>query len=299
MTIRNEKCGVRWWLAPILALLLAWPTAAQSGTDANADLLGHIDQTLDEVIPDLVAIGRGQKQTQATDVADINRNIDQELEGGQWDGNKATSNDNPMLTEECHEDAMRHALHEMMERKDLDAQGAADMARMHMHERQESFAQGGTTYSDYIEHIAECKAFCGPVVKKLIGCHVVAVKNHEHDLVFFAFDSHEIGDQRSRDDIARIARSMNNDPSKNVLLIGRASKIGPLGYNRRLSGLRARAVGEQLNNQGVEQAQIHTLTFGWEPPQIDAPIAEAYSIDSLFRTAGKNRINQSVMMVVY
>jgi outer membrane protein OmpA-like peptidoglycan-associated protein len=279
---------------------MAFAQTEGTETDANADLLNHIDDILDEEIPDLVAMGRGERQGPWEDVGDIERNIDHELQtGGQWDGNQITSNDNPLLTETCHEDAMRAALHEMMERKDLDQNGAVEMARMHMGERQAAFREGGTTYSEYIEHIASCKAFCGPMVKKLIGCHVLAVKSLEHDMVFFPFDSYEVNDLRSQEAIGRIGRSIRQDPTKSVLLIGRASRIGPLGYNRRLSGLRARAVGEQLNDLGIAQDRIQTLTFGWEPPQIDARIADAYNLADLYSAAGKNRTNQSVIMVVY
>ena len=139
----------------------------------------------------------------------------------------------------------------------------------------------------------------GRWLKRLVGCHVLAVQNLDHDLVFFAFDSHEVNDIRSRDAISRVVRAVRDSSDKRILLIGRASRIGPLGYNRRLSGLRARAVGDQLANMGIELGRISTLTFGYEPPQIDSRIASAYGLADLYAREGQNRLNQSVMMVVY
>ena len=51
-------------------------------------------------------------------------------------------------------------------------------------------------------------------------------------------------------------------PDDKVLLIGRASKIGDLRYNRRLSGQRALAVRDVLLAKGVAANRIETLWLG-------------------------------------
>lgn len=275
----------------VACLVVASPVAGQSdgAVEANPDLFHHIDETLESELDELIEIGRGGED-------DVNREIRTD---SNWGGNAVTSNDNPLMTEECHKDAMRHAIKTMMEKKELDTEGAVEMAKMHMHEQQVEYADG-IPYSEYIAHIAECKGFCGPMVKKLITCHIASVTRLDHDMVFFDLDSHTVSDPRSETAIGAIARHLNEMPQKNVLLIGRASRYGgTLGYNRRLSGRRAESVGEMLHGLGVDRSHVRSLAFGYEPPQIDATIAEAYGVHDVYVREGVHQVNQSVMMVVY
>jgi len=82
-------------------------------------------------------------------------------------------------------------------------------------------------------------------------------------------------------------------------VIGRASRIGDLRYNRRLPGQRALAAKDLLVARGVPEERIRTQWFGWEPPQISTDVAYEYGMKDLFEREGPLRMNQSVMLVVY
>lgn len=309
-------------VAPIL-LLLASPVWAQSegdppshdgstgsadqagvsdagddqGTDANADLLSHIDDALDREIRELSDLARGRGEGPIEDVEDLNRTLP---EGeGQLGYNAVTSDANPLVSDDCHQQAMRDAILHLAAHEHMEPGAAVRMGRGHLAEREARIEEGEVTYADYIEHIAECKAFCGPLVKELMGCHVSAVQNLDHQIVFFPLDSFEVAGDASSRAIQRTADTLAIDPERTVLLIGRASRIGKLGYNRRLSGLRANSVRDQLTAGGIDAERVRTLVFGYEPPQLDREIASAYGYGDAFDQIGTSRINQSVLMVVY
>ncbi len=284
----------------MLLLLVApatgWAQEAES-TDANDDLLSHIDDALEREIQELSDLARGRTEGPIENVEDLNRVLP---EGeGQLGYNAVTSDANPMLSDDCHQDAMKRAILTLADHKELAPGDAVGMGHQHLAERQAAVEEGEVTYADYIEHIGECKAFCGPLVKELIGCHITAVRNLDREIVFFPIDSYEVGSSESTRAVAQVADQMNNDPNLGVLLIGRASRIGNVGYNRRLSGLRAGAVGDVLTGHGVNSDRVKRLTFGYEPPQIDERIASAYGYGNLYSELGSKRINQSVLMVLY
>ena len=99
--------------------------------------------------------------------------------------------------------------------------------------------------------------------------------------------------------LARVAERMRKRPAAKVALIGRASRIGDLRYNRRLSARRSLAVRDRLLALGVPADRIKTMWFGWEPPQIQAEIAAEYGFATLFAEQGEERMNQSVLAVLY
>ena len=84
-----------------------------------------------------------------------------------------------------------------------------------------------------------------------------------------------------------------------MALIGRASRIGDLRYNRRLSSHRAVAVRDRLIHLGVDPARLETMWFGWEPPQLSAWVADQYGMRDLYDRVGELQLNQSVVAVVY
>lgn len=285
--------------AALAVLVLALPALAQEAesTDANDDLLRHIDDALEREIQELSDLARGRTEGPIENVEDLNRVLP---EGeGQLGYNAVTSDANPMLSDDCHQDAMKQAILTLAEHKHLEPVEAVGMGRGHLAERQAKVEEREVTYADYIEHIGECKAFCGPLVKELIGCHVTAVRNLDRDIVFFPLDSYTVEGSASTNAVAQVANRLVDDPNLGVLLIGRASRVGNVGYNRRLSGLRAGAVGDALTGRGVDADRVKRLTFGYEPPQIDERIAGAYGYGELYDQIGNLRMNQSVLMVLY
>ncbi len=295
-TLKKNKFALLLSLSLILAAVGAVSTGQPSGTAANADLLNEIDSTVKQDISRLAGLARSPNEDQE----DVNRTLILDG-GGSWDGNQATSNNNPTLTTECHEGAMQQALETMMTNMDLDHDHAVEKIEGHIRERQ-AFEKSGITYGDYIAHVAECKNLCNVVVTELVGCHIRAVANFGPELVVFDINKHSVNpnDYRSNEAIRSIARRLKDEPAKNVLLIGRGSRTGDIGYNRRLSGLRAASIGNRLSiDHSVNTSRIKPLAFGYEPPQITAEIAQAYDMHDLYRQEGDHRANQSVLMVVY
>lgn len=285
-------------LAGMLVLAPAAVLAQESGSsDANDDLMTHIDEALEAEIQELSDLARGRTSGPIENVEDLNRVLP---EGeGQLGYNAVTSDANPVLSDDCHQQAMKQAIVTLSRHEGMTPAEAVRMGHRHLAEREAAIEEGEVTYADYIEHIAECKAFCGPLIKELIGCHVAAVRNLDHDVVFFPLDSYEVIGGESERAVAHVAERLNSQPDLGVLLIGRASRIGNVGYNRRLSGLRAAAVGDALTGQGVASERVKRLTFGYEPPQIDQTIADAYGYGDLYSRLGNQRMNQSVLLVLY
>ncbi len=271
-----------------------WITQLQA-QDANEELLKKIDQVLDEEIDELIELARGEAGEPGGENADLNRSI--ELHGDHWGGLEAASKKNPLVSEECEKETMRKVIHDMATHDNMEPRQAVEKVEGHLQKRAKALEN--ITYAEYVAHLAECKKLCGKTVKALMGCHIAAVVNLEHDFVFFDLDSTYVKDRYRRGSIDRMASALDNDPDKNILLIGRASRIGHKGYNRTLSRRRARSVEDTLHEHGVDADRVKLLAFGYDPPQIKEHIADAYGIDGLYEQLGDYGINQSVLMVVY
>ncbi len=264
----------------------------QPNVSANSDLLDEIDNMVRRDVAQLSAIARGPNAANA----DINRPLVLDSDVS-WAGNQSTSNSNPTLDSECHEGSMQRALEVMKTNKNLDHEHAMDMIEGHIRQRQ-AFEKTGITYSDYLAHVAECKNLCNVVVTELIGCHIRAVSSLSPMIILFDLDSIRI-DDLGEETILSMAKLLAERPDKRVLLIGRASRIGDIGHNRRLSLDRARMIGLRLTDEGIASSRIRTLQFGYEPPQINKAIADSYKIRDLYEREGHHRLNQSVVIVAY
>ena len=106
-------------------------------------------------------------------------------------------------------------------------------------------------------------------------------------------------DEYEKGIIAEVTHGLKGNADLKVLLIGRASHMGDLPFNRALSGRRALAVKDKLLTNGIPKSRIEAMWFGWEPPQISDWIAKEYDLHDLYNHKGKKRMNQSVMMVLY
>lgn len=202
------------------------------------------------------------------------------------------------LDPECRKEAVDHAVRTLQDVKGMAEDEAVAMAHDHLSERRGLIRDGEVDLTAYLRHIGECKAFCAPLVDKLIHCHEVAVASHDHEVVFFGLDRHEIDDTQ-RSTLAELARGLRRDPRLKILLIGRASRIGGVDYNRVLSGERALAVRDALRSDGIPEDRIETLWLGFEPPQISGDTARLYGIEDRYLELGDTGVNQSVMLVAY
>jgi len=211
-----------------------------------------------------------------------------------------TSDANPMLERQCKEDAMSLSV-DSLRHVEGAAEGAEAMqaAVAHMQEHQRFIRENRVSYADYLKEIAECRSFCAPLVASLVRCHVLSVARQPHGIVGFDLDSSSVPPESREGILEEVALRLEQHPEEKVLLVGRASQIGDLRYNRRLSAQRALAVKDHLVARGVDESRIETMWLGWEPPQITESVAAEYGLAELYQSQGGQRINQSVVVVTY
>ena len=212
-------------------------------------------------------------------------------------GLQATAWSNPLLEEECRKEALMKGALAHTNLKGTSLKESLEKIRRHVAAEEEK-ARAGTSYRDYLEHISKCRGFCGPHAEALLACHVSAVASLNHELVLFARGRHEVRITYAPV-VERIASALRGDPNKRLVLIGRASRIGPRDYNRKLSARRVRAVVQELLASGVDEDRIQQLWFGYEPVHIEGWVAQEYGLRGLFDDVGELDMNQSVMLVLY
>jgi outer membrane protein OmpA-like peptidoglycan-associated protein len=211
-----------------------------------------------------------------------------------------TRAENPLLEEQCKKQALQLSVKQLGKAQGLgNEQAALRAAAEHIRRHQDFVKSHGISYSRYLREISECRAFCAPVVARLMQCQVLSVARNPHGIVLFELDSSAVDPRYAGGALSNLVTQLGKDPSRRVALIGRASRLGDLRYNRRLSARRALAVRDRLIELGVEPERVETMWFGWEPPQLSSWVADQYGMRSLFERVGELRINQSVMAVVY
>ncbi len=207
--------------------------------------------------------------------------------------------DNPMISDECYKLALRHAAERMQEmHPEMSIVEAMQAGIVHVHEGKEHAREHGRTYGEFFQHVAQCDAWCRPMVVNLEKCHLEAVASLRPWAVFFDYNSGIVKSDFDAD-LVRVIEEISTGETRQVLLIGRASRTGDKAYNRALSQRRVLAVREKLVTFGVDADRIKTLWFGWEPPQITETIAQQYGLGDVFAVHGANAMNQSVMMLVF
>ncbi len=267
-----------------------------SGQQYDAELENLIDQFM-ETGEDVERRPGGEDRVRVPRTAAGNPSIYQAL--------TVAREDNPLLTKQCRRDAARFSVDALRSAMGLESESAAlTAAAAHIQSHLDFIKNelnGSMSYSQYLKAVAECRAFCAPLVVSLVRCHVLSVARRDHGIVLFGFDRFDVdpGYADPNGLIAAVAEALRQDSDRKVLLIGRASKIGNLRYNRRLSARRALSVQDELLALGVSENRVETMWFGWEPPQIDSFIATEYGIGHLLEQEGRQRMNQSVVMVLY
>jgi len=215
-------------------------------------------------------------------------------------GLTVTKSDNPMLERACREQALAANTQRLRDQGAYASESETLRATMeHMHMHHEFIRDNRVSYAEYLRSLSDCTEFCAPLVASLMQCHVLSVARRPHGIVLFDLGSSRV-DARFRDGvIAELAREYSSQPDQNILLVGRASQIGDLAYNRRLAAQRALGVRDELTAAGIPFERIRPIWFGWEPPQIDAMVAQEYGIAELLEEHGKAAVNQSVVMVIF
>jgi outer membrane protein OmpA-like peptidoglycan-associated protein len=215
-------------------------------------------------------------------------------------GLTVTRSDNPMLEQACREQALASNTERLQHEGAYASENEtlrATMEHMHMHHE---FIQGQqVSYGEYLSQLASCTEFCAPLVASLMECHVLSVARRPHGVVLFDLGSSRVEESFRSSVINEMAQAYLESADQRILLVGRASQIGDLAYNRRLAAQRALAVRDELTEAGVPFERIRPIWFGWEPPQIDRMVAEEYGIAGLMEEYGHDGINQSVVMVIF
>jgi outer membrane protein OmpA-like peptidoglycan-associated protein len=83
--------------------------------------------------------------------------------------------------------------------------------------------------------------------------------------VLFATDSASVSGT-SQNDLFAVARSLNNNPSSTINVIGHTDNVGDASYNFDLSQRRAQAVTSVLVNAGVTPSRIRSIGRGEDVP---------------------------------
>lgn len=152
--------------------------------------------------------------------------------------------------------------------------------------------------NDKLGHVKKCPA-CAAHVSHMIYQHEEAVASAPvRKIVLFHLGDDQLTPMM-QDSVRDFALTVRNHPGARVCLIGRASRIGGWQFNCRLSECRSDAVADALRDYGIPGERITTLWLGFDSPQLSPLNCSKYDLDSVFRKAGSQRMNQSVMMVLY
>jgi len=208
--------------------------------------------------------------------------------------------DNPLLEQACREQALEANTRRLQDQGTYASDAETLQATMeHMHMHHEFIRGQQVSYGRYLASLSECREFCAPLVASLMQCHVLSVARKPHGIVLFELASSRVEPPFRTGVIDEMASSWKEAPDSRILLVGRASPIGNLEYNRRLAAQRALAVRDELTGLGVPFERIRPMWFGWEPPQIDREIAGEYGFGTLYEENGHDTLNQSVVMVIF
>lgn len=283
-------------------LLLTIATVANSQEQGHSE---HSKNAFDIAREKIINKIKQRWSGQIERLADVHETRELDLTGNNGEivihgGFATTSMKNPMVSEKCRTESLAKAVLHWQHEEGFTDDQAFEVAEGHLRSQQEDIRKG-ITFTDWIKHIAACKVFCNVAVLNLLQCHVESVSKHPHDIVLFDFDSYLVKTEFENNIISRFAKEILNDPSKNILLLARASQAGTAGkdYNRKLSLLRGNAVHSALVSKRVPQEQIMVQHLGNEEPQLNEWIAELYGITDVYQQVGATAINQSVLMVLY
>jgi outer membrane protein OmpA-like peptidoglycan-associated protein len=86
--------------------------------------------------------------------------------------------------------------------------------------------------------------------------------------LLFDFDADRVK-PTAADNLRELARSLDQYPSSDLLIVGHTDDVGPDAYNQRLSERRAAAAASYLAAQGVSRARLRTRGLGEAEPVSD------------------------------
>lgn len=224
-----------------------------------------------------------------------------------WSGVlSVTSVHNPLISTDCRKRALTRAAtvtnHEEF---------VTDHIEDHLEEWRDVL-QGKLTVrlSTYLKHLDECGEFCGPYIAGILKCHVDAVRNSSHTIIFFEVGRPHCGEtfsftEEDRRALERFVSEIRSRGEK-LVLIGRASILGPnekVEHNRRLAMRRVDVVKDAMIDMGFPPHDIRGMPISWEPPRlVVTEIAKAYGFVDEWKDKARfdpHFMDQSVVLVAY
>ena len=95
--------------------------------------------------------------------------------------------------------------------------------------------------------------------------------------VYFNTDEFSVKDPNSLATIQKIAAYLERHPNTSIFIEGHCDQRGAEAYNLSLGSKRANAIRNLLIQQGVNQEQLHTISYGKEKPASSENTPEAWS----------------------
>ncbi len=244
-----------------------------------------IRHELDEMWPMLFGTPRGEEKAKSM-----------------YGNNPVTSPENPLLTDEDRARALE---------KGAQIAGGEEELKTHIAEHMKGMCGNKPTLAQWYREIAKCNLkVCPVIVGAMINAHIEHVSQLPHDIILFDFDSYTLrpeGERLLEEVGIKLVGARYAD--KKVVLVGRASRIGGMVYNRGLSRKRADMVKDKLLRLGIAPNDITIIWLGWEPPQLTTEILDKYGLAESLLKAEKYgvhaslidpyAINQSTMVVIY
>ena len=140
-------------------------------------------------------------------------------------------------------------------------------------------AIGKQSLDGWYQELAECKTVCAQIVVRMMAKHFEAISKLPHFFVMFRTGSDSI-DPSYDGFLAQIGDYLGQDPDLNVLIIGRASRVGDRAYNRELSRKRADSIKYKLMERNVPPTRLKVVYLGYEPPQISRNVIMLYDLNN-------------------
>jgi len=290
----NDVFSRSFFLTILLGLSLAGqPVSAQQAGADNDDSNVLFERSMKELFDTSERISDQPGADEPTAFAGDDR--------PRWlQGLTVTKQDNPMLEQACREEALAGNTQRLVDQGAYASDSETLHATVeHMQMHHEFIDDNRISHADYLRSLTECEEFCAPLVASLMECHILSVARRPHGIVLFDIDSSRVDRDFRSGVVDEMAREYSTSNESQILLIGRASQIGELAYNRRLAAQRALAVRDELTAAGVPFERIRPIWFGWEPPQIDSVMADEYGMGELLEEYGYDGMNQSVVMVIF
>jgi len=95
--------------------------------------------------------------------------------------------------------------------------------------------------------------------------------------IYFEFDSSKINNNHEQD-IAKLAKCLQDNPSKKLTILGHTDERGTKEYNLALGERRAQAVKSYLSStHSIASKQIQIVSYGSEKPQVQGADESAYA----------------------